>query len=136
GRIVVCCSGSTQPFSIAANPCYSIANVVVDGNSQGAISSYTFANVTSNHTIAASFTLNTYTIAASASSGGTITPSGNVGVNCCSDQAFSVSPDGCHTIADVVVDGSSVGAVSGYTFTNVQANHTIAERFPVLNHTL
>ncbi len=34
-------------------------------------------------------------------------------------------------MASVLVDGSSVGAVTGYTFTNVTANHTIAAAFAI-----
>ena len=43
-----------------------------DGVSAGAVASYTFSNVTANHTIAASFAANTatYTITASAGAGG------------------------------------------------------------------
>ncbi len=44
--------GANQPFTITANTGYSISNVTVDGVSQGAISSYTFNNVTAAHTIA------------------------------------------------------------------------------------
>ena len=47
--------GSNQTFTITANSGYSILDVTVDGVSQGAISSYTFTNVTANHTINASF---------------------------------------------------------------------------------
>jgi hypothetical protein len=82
--------GTNQAFSITAAPCYSIADVIVDGSSVGAVSSYTFNNVTLDHTITASFSLNQYTINASAGSGGTITPNGNVLVNCGSDQAFAI----------------------------------------------
>ena len=32
----------------------------------------------------------------------------------------------------VLVDGNSVGAVASYTFTNVQANHTIAASFALI----
>jgi hypothetical protein len=101
--------------------------VTVDGSSVGAVSGYTFTNVQAGHTIAASFVQNpSLTITASAASGGSITPSGGVSVGCGGDQSFAISGDGCHSIADVVVDGGSVGAVSGYTFTNVQNDHTIA----------
>ena len=41
-----------------------MADVLVDGVSVGAVTSYTFTNVTANHTIAASFAINTYTITA------------------------------------------------------------------------
>src|SRR5205085_4925854 len=88
GAVSVNC-GASQSFTISADPCYSIADVLVDGVSQGAIASYTFNNVTANHTIAASFTLNTYTITASAGAGGSISPSGAVSVNCGASQSFS-----------------------------------------------
>src|SRR5207302_5745090 len=64
--------GDAQAFTIAPDACHTIADVLVDGVSAGAVGSYTFSNVTANHTIAASFTLNTYTIAASAGAGGSI----------------------------------------------------------------
>ncbi len=83
----------------------------------------------SNKIVTATFAINTYTINASAGANGSITPSGAVSVNYGDDQTFAIAPNtGCH-IADVVVDGSSVGAVSSYTFSNVNANHTIAASF-------
>lgn len=47
--------GGTKTFAIAPGVGYRIADVAVDGVSQGAITSYTFNNVTSNHTISARF---------------------------------------------------------------------------------
>jgi hypothetical protein len=48
-------AGANQSFTIAASTGYRISNVAVDGASKGAVSSYTFNNVSANHTIAASF---------------------------------------------------------------------------------
>src|SRR5262249_11765662 len=62
------------------------------------------------------------TITASAGSGGTISPSGSVTVPFGGNQTFTISANACFSIADVLVDGSSVGAVASYTFTNVTAN--------------
>jgi len=121
--------GTNQTFAITADPCYHVADVVVDGVSVGVTSSYTFSNVTTDHTISATFAGDTYTITASAGPGGSITPSGAVSVACGASQTFTIAADACHTIGDVTVDGSSVGAVSSYTFTNVNANHTIAASF-------
>ena len=135
GNVSVNC-GANQSFTIAADPCYSIADVLVDGSSVGAVASYTFTNVTAAHTIAASFSLNTYTIAASAGSGGSISPSGNVSVNCGANQAFAIAADPCYSIADVLVDGGSIGAVSSYTFSNVTAAHTIAASFSLNTYTI
>ena len=47
--------GSNQTFSITPNQGYKIEAVKVDGVSQGAIPSYTFNNVTVNHTTEATF---------------------------------------------------------------------------------
>ena len=52
------------------------------------------------------------TITASAGSNGSISPSGAVSVTCGSSQTFVISANTCYHILDVVVDGSSVGAVS------------------------
>ena len=49
---------------------YHVADVLVDGTSVGPVNSYTFTNVTANHTIAAIFAINTFTIAASAGPNG------------------------------------------------------------------
>ena len=48
-------NGGSQAFAISAHNHYAIADVVVDGMSRGAIRSYTFENVTGDHTITASF---------------------------------------------------------------------------------
>ncbi len=123
--------GANQLFTITPSTGYHIADVLVDDLSVGAVSSYTFTNVTANHIIVASFASNiySYTITASAGAGGSISPSGAVGVNSGANQPFTIIPSTGYYIAAVVVDGSSVGAVASYTFTNVTANHTIAASF-------
>src|SRR5206468_1802053 len=118
--------GASQTFTIAPSTGYHIADVLVDGSSVGAVTSYTFTNVTATHTIAASFAINTYTITASAGANGSITPSGPVTVNYGASQAFTISPIPGYSVADVLVDGISVGAVASYTFNTVTANHTIS----------
>ena len=47
--------GGSQTFTIAANRGYAISNVKIDGVSIGAVKSYTFENVTENHTIEVTF---------------------------------------------------------------------------------
>jgi len=58
--------GSNRTFTITADAAYHITNVLVDGVSVGAASTYTFSNVTQNHTIAASFTVDNQPPAANA----------------------------------------------------------------------
>ena len=71
----------------------------------------------------------TFTISATAGAGGSISPSGSVFVAEGSDKVFTITPNSGYHIADVQVDGISVGAVSTYTFTDVVANHTISATF-------
>jgi hypothetical protein len=135
GAVSVSC-GTDQTFTITPDACHQIADVLVDGVSVGAVTSYTFTAVTANHTISATFLLNSSTITATAGPGGTITPSGAISVNCGADQSFLITPDLCHTIGDVLVDGVSVGPVSAFTFTNVTANHTIDVVFDAIPFTI
>ncbi len=70
-----------------------------------------------------------YTIKASAGEGGSISPSGSVRVRRGSDKTFTLTPDEGYVIADVLVDGESVGAVDKYTFESVRKAHTIEALF-------
>ena len=101
----------------------------MDGTSVGAVTSYTFSNVTAAHTIAASFVAKTYAIAASAGTNGAISPSGSVSVTHGASQVFTITANTGYQVQDVLVDGTSVGAVTSYTFSNVTAAHTIAASF-------
>ncbi len=86
-------------------------------------------NVTSNISVTASFAINHYTLAASAGGGGTISPEGAVDVVHGGGQAFAISADEHHGVADVRVDGVSVGATGAYTFAAVDMDHAIAASF-------
>jgi hypothetical protein len=74
-------------------------------------------------------TITTYAITASAGSGGSISPSGTVTVNQAANQSFTITPSSGFNISSVTVDGVNVGIVTSYTFSNVQANHTINAAF-------
>ena len=66
-----------------------------------------------------------YTIKATAGTGGSISPSGNVSVREGRDQTFTITPDKGYAVANVKIDGKSIGAVKSYTFENVSRTHTI-----------
>ena len=66
-----------------------------------------------------------YTIEATAGAGGSISPSGNVSVREGGDQTFTITPDKGYAVANVKIDGKSIGAVKSYTFENVSRTHTI-----------
>ena len=78
------------------------------------------------------FTINitkTYTITASNGSGGTITPSGTKSITSGGSCTFAIKANEGYEIKDVLVDGVSVGAKTSYTFSNIQANHTLMASF-------
>ena len=71
------------------------------------------------------------TISASAGAGGSINPSGNVSVNYFGSQSFNITANTGYSIVDVIADNISLGTVSTYTFTGVQATHTITATFAI-----
>lgn len=68
-------------------------------------------------------------IEASCGENGSINPAGKVSVPKGGNQTFAITPDNGYHIADVLVDGKSVGAVKEYTFKDVTEGHTIAVTF-------
>ena len=74
-----------------------------------------------------------YTIKAAAGSGGSISPSGSVSVREGRDQTFTITPDKGYAVANVKIDGKSIGAVKSYTFENVSRTHTIEVIFMKAN---
>ena len=111
--------------------------MLVDGVSVGAVTSYTFTNVTANHTIAASFAIDTYTITASAGAGGIIDPAGDVAGELRRRTRRSPSSRTAATTSTTCWSTASRSARSAsYTFTNVTANHTISASFEVVTYTL
>lgn len=74
-----------------------------------------------------------YTIKATAGAGGSISPSGNVSVREGRDRTFTITPDKGYAVANVKIDGKSIGAVKSYTFENVSRTHTIEVIFMKAN---
>jgi hypothetical protein len=128
--------GTDQTFTISPNFGFHITDVIADGVSQGAITSYTFTGIEAAHTISASFAVTMHKITASAGAGGTISPSGDIVLNKGTNQPFTITPTFGYRIQDVLVDTISQGAVSTYTFTNVTANHTISASFVIATYTI
>jgi hypothetical protein len=93
------------------------------------VTSHTFSNVSANHTISASFAINTYTITASAGDNGSISPAGDTVKNYGESQPFTFTPAPGYQVAEVFVDGVAVPSLDGYSFDEISANHTISVNF-------
>ena len=76
-----------------------------------------------------STTTTKYKITVTEGKNGSITPNGVVKVEKGEDQTFKIKAEKGYEIADVLVDGKSVGAVAKYTFKNVKEKHTIEATF-------
>jgi hypothetical protein len=124
--------GANQTVTVAPSAGYHVATVLVDGVSTGAITTYTFTNITADHSIEVIFAINTYTITTEAGTGGAISPSGALSANCGGNATFSITPNTGYTTTDVKVDGVSRGAVTTYTFSNITTSHIISAIFGAL----
>jgi len=131
GTVVIPPSGGDQTFVMLPAEHYHVCDVLVDGVSVGAVPLHKFTNVSGRHTIQATFELNSNPITTSTNGNGSISPNGVVAVGYGSDKTFRITAaDGYH-VADLLVDGASVGAVNAYRFEDVTASHTISARFAV-----
>jgi PKD repeat protein len=76
-----------------------------------------------------------YNIGATATTGGSISPTGTWTLSRGSSQIYTITPNANYFIFDVFVDGASVGPINTYTFGSVMANHTIEAVFAT-NYTI
>jgi len=97
---------------------------------------YTTGRITGDCTVSAEFAINTYTLTASAGADGIVMPDGVSVVNYGSSPTYAITPFMNYHVTDVLVDGTSVGAIHSYTFTNVVADHSISATFAMNVHTL
>ena len=73
-----------------------------------------------------------YTITATKDGSGTISPSGSVTVAPGDNQTFTFTPDSGYRIKEILVDGTPVAISGTYTFSNVDADHTIHVVFELI----
>jgi len=72
-----------------------------------------------------------YNMMAIADSGGLIRPSGGTRAPYGSSRTYLIEPYDGYRVADVFVDGSSVGPLGRYTFDRITSSHTISALFTV-----
>lgn len=140
GRVAVT-EVSEQTFTFIAESGYEITDVAIDGVSQGPIVSYTFSDITADHTIYVGFAPEGgvgvfHTITATSGSGGVIVPAGQVNVVTGNDQVFTFLPDTGSHIVDVFVDDISQGVIPSYTFHNADADHAIRVAYDTTTYTI
>ena len=141
---------TTVTLNAIASDGYSFANWTENDVVVSTDAEYSFT-ATADRTLVANFTINTYTIIASASEGGSILPDGVVVVNAGADAIFTILANEGYRLVSVIVDADTENEedvteqITGqliepvYTFTNVNANHTIHATFeaiPAITYTI
>jgi DNA-binding beta-propeller fold protein YncE len=129
---------SPAPVNGACAASHYSCSTGTSGSNQSNATTWTWTCAGSNGgtTASCSETKPNYTITASASAGGTISPLGAVSVVSGASQAFTITPSAGYSIASVMVDGVNQGALTSYTFTNVTSNRTIGATFAPITPTV
>ena len=132
--------GGSAMFSITPSSGYRIAEVVVDGVSQGVTSSYTFTNVTATHTIAATFdgTVANFSVSTNGDANGTITPAYlSVLPGAC--LTVIITPDRGYKLGALTLDGVAENIASNpveLPLLNILAHHLVNATFTKKTYTL
>ncbi len=127
--------GKDFVFTVTPEEGFEVTSVEANGEilTAGDNGLYT-VTVTGNTTITVKFTevaepVTKHTITATAGEGGKINPSGSVEVEDGERVTFTITAYEGYEIDDVIVDGTSKGAVSEYTFENVKTDAEIKASF-------
>jgi hypothetical protein len=129
-------TAATASYTVTANPGYSVSSVKVGGVTVAPVgSTYTVAKKAGTQYLVAYFKTQSASVTPTITSGlGAITAgfSSPLPSNLVVGQSytFKIKPNTGYAIADVKADGTSVGAVSSYTFNAITAGaHTISASF-------
>jgi alkaline phosphatase len=123
--------GSSQLFTATADPIYEVDKWMVDGvEVQTGGTTYTLSNITAAHIVTVSFKIFTYTVSASAGTGGSIDPAGDIIKDYGSSQLFTATANTGYTVDKWSVDSVEVqtGGTT-YTLSNITAAHIVAVTF-------
>lgn len=123
--------GEDITFDITPDTGYDIEDVLVNGESIGAVASYTFENVTEDATIHAEFSIRTYEVNITSEGNGTITPDGIMTVDHGSSITFELEPEEGHHVGDLLINDNSVGWHYTYTLVNIEDDTDVHAVFAV-----
>ena len=123
--------GGNQEFFITPDESYLIDDVIINGTSFGSIDFFNFTDIHSNQTIEVLFTKKTFSIEITSNSNGTTIPSQSEILEYSENKKISFLPDKGFHVSNIIIDESSIGSLSEYTFTNITSNHTVEAIFEI-----
>ncbi|MFZ4619933.1 MAG: InlB B-repeat-containing protein, partial [Bacteroidota bacterium] len=128
--------GEQSVFTFSPNAGYHFDSLKVDGVTVlDSTLSYSFLNISANHSLVVYNSKNSYTISASAVNG-SITPSGSISLFHGADTSFTFSPNSGYHLDSLVVDGVKVDSTVSYTFIGVTSSHSIIAYNSVNHYTV
>jgi hypothetical protein len=126
--------GQSCTVTASAHTGYTFSNWTENGSVVSSSANYTF-NVEGNRSLVANFTLNTYTITATAnpSNGGAVSGAGNY--NYGSSCTLIATATSGYTFTNWTENGSAVSSNANYTFT-VEGNRNLVANFTAITYTI
>ena len=122
-------AGDCLSLYITPDRGFHVTDVQINGTSVGAVTEYRIASVKENVIVTATFAADDFKVTTTVLGNGEVSPSLVQGITSGADLTLHFLPaEGC-AVQDVQLDGRSIGAVSSYTFRNVQADCTVVVRF-------
>lgn len=129
-------NGGSIAFTGVGDDGYALDTISVDGGSYVLADSYSFNNVTADHTIVAKFSP-AWLVAASSGVNGSIMPSGNVHVCNGHDKTFTFLPNEGYQVHSRIVDGvETVSSNTSFTMSALAGNRSIAVTFSAIAYTV
>jgi len=127
--------GENRTFNFTPATGYEIDEVLINGSPNGSAAmngSFTFTNIAANHTISVTFKKLRFQMQSIANEKGSIDPSGILDVTFGEDVVYTMIPDEGYRVSQVLVNGINKGAVTNYTFTEVEADGVIEAFFELI----
>jgi len=120
--------GLAQSFVMIPDDTYQVADILIDNVSIGPMDRYTFPAVEKNYNIHVLFE-HQPKITAQADPHGSIQPNGEIYVTQGWYQKFTIESDENYEVKDVIVNGDSIGSVSGHIFLEIVEDLSISAKF-------
>ena len=121
--------GETVTYSILPDEAYAIADILVDGKSQGTSKNFTFTKVSANHSIRAIFIKKFFTVTITASEGGNVEPSGVITVEGGKSKPIVITPDSAFFVSTIYVNDEKVGDSTELLLDNILGNIRVHVEF-------
>lgn len=122
--------GSSETFTATPNIGYRFVKWVIDGNDVFTPGTYVLSNITTSHTISATFAIETFTITVIQPNFGRVSP-GTVIKNYGSTETYTAIADTGYHLNRWFKDGSYLPAAPNLVIENIREDHSVSAEFVI-----